>query len=85
MDHTIRIIRILFILLCIAGGVLVSLIVPDWKDYLWHTVITGLLIGLAVVGIDILLKGFSLRGLSALTFGLFVGWAAATLFASSPF
>ena len=38
-----------------------------------------------VVLIDVMLKGFSLRGLSALTFGLFVGWLCAHLIATSPF
>lgn len=84
MDHTIRTIRIFFMLLCVAGGALAALVIPEWQEYFWRTVFIGLCIGACVVSIDILLKGFSLRGLSALTFGLFVGWAAATLFASSP-
>jgi uncharacterized protein YacL len=84
MKYTIRILRILFILICMAGAWLISYVVPEWDEYRWLATIIGFGIGLLVVLVDILLKGFSLRGLSALTFGLFMGWAAATLFASSP-
>lgn len=37
-----------------------------------------------VILIDVFLKGFSLRGLTALTFGLFVGWLFAIFISNSP-
>jgi len=44
----------------------------------------GLCIGLLVVLVDIMLKGFSLRGLSALTFGIAVGSLIAYMVGTSP-
>jgi uncharacterized protein YacL len=44
----------------------------------------GFLIGVPVVLVDLMLKGFSLRGLSALTFGIGVGVLIAHLVGSSP-
>ncbi|NDV62455.1 TRAM domain-containing protein [Puniceicoccales bacterium CK1056] len=85
MAYTIRILRLFFILLCIAAGWLVSYSVPEWDEYRWVAVFIAAAMGALVVLVDVLLKGFSLRGLSALTFGLFVGWACAKLIAASPF
>ena len=85
MTHTIRILRLFFLLLCIAAGWLVSYTVPEWDEYRWLAVFIASAMGALVVLIDVFLKGFSLRGLSALTFGLFIGWACAKLIAASPF
>ncbi|KAF0094697.1 MAG: PilT domain-containing protein [Puniceicoccaceae bacterium 5H] len=85
MRETIRTIRIFFLLLCITAALLVTVAVPEWEGYWMRSVVIGGCIGALVVLIDIMLKGFSLRGLSALTFGLFVGWLMATLISSSPF
>jgi uncharacterized protein YacL len=85
MNHTLRVIRLFFILLCLVGGWLVSYGVPEWDEYRWLAVFVGGAIGVLVVLVDVMLKGFSLRGLSALTFGLFVGWLCAHLIATSPF
>lgn len=85
MQYTLRVIRLLFFLLCLTGAWLISYTVPEWDEYRWVAVFIGAGIGALVVLVDILLKGFSLRGLSALTFGLFVGWACAQLIATSPF
>lgn len=85
MNPTIRIIRLFFFLLCITGGWLISFTVPEWDEYRWVGVFVAAGIGALVILIDIFLKGFSLRGLSALTFGLFVGWVCAQLIATSPF
>jgi uncharacterized protein YacL len=84
MRHTLRVIRLFFLLLCLLGGWLISYAVPDWDDWRWLAVFIGGAIGSLVILVDVLLKGFSLRGLSALTFGLFVGWACAHLLATSP-
>ena len=50
--------------------------------YRLRATLIGLLIGVLVVLVDIMLKGFSLRGLSAITFGLAVG-ALVAFFLSS--
>jgi len=47
-------------------------------------VLVGGLIGTLIVLVDVMLKGFSLRGLSALTFGLGIGFILAWLIGSSP-
>ena len=49
-----------------------------------RAMLMGTLISVLVILIDIFLKGFSLRGLTALTFGLFVGWLIALLISVSP-
>lgn len=49
-----------------------------------RSVFIGSSIGVLVILIDIFLKGFSLRGLTALTFGLFVGWLFAIFISNSP-
>ena len=85
MKATLRVIRLFFLLLCLLGSWLVGFTVPEWDEYRWLAVFIGGAMGALVILVDILLKGFSLRGLSALTFGLFVGWACAQLIATSPF
>jgi len=85
MNPTLRVLRLFFFLLCLVGGWLISFTVPEWDAYRWLAVFIGAGIGALVVLIDVMLKGFSLRGLSALTFGLFVGWLCAHLIATSPF
>jgi uncharacterized protein YacL len=84
MSPTIRIIRLFFLLLCLLGGWLVSYTVPEWDQYRWLAVFIGGGIGTLVILVDIMLKGFSLRGMSALTFGLFIGWLCAYLIGASP-
>ncbi len=84
MNYSIRVIRLFFLLLCVAGSLLTALVVPEWDDNRFWIVLAGLLIGILVILVDVLLKGFSLRGLSALTFGLFVGWAVAHMLSTSP-
>lgn len=44
----------------------------------------GISIAVLVILVDLLLEGFSLRGLSAITFGLAVGALIAYLLSSSP-
>ncbi len=84
MAYTLRIIRIFFLALCVFGGFLVAYAVPEWDDHRWVGVVAGFLGGVLVILVDILLKGFSLRGMSALSFGLFAGWLVSTLIANSP-
>ncbi len=84
MAKTLLIIRIFFLLLSMGGGYLITYVVPEWDQYRWTGVLVGFLAGILVILIDILMKGFSLRGLSALSFGLFVGWLVSTLVSNSP-
>lgn len=84
MNKTLLPIRLVFVLLCAAAGWLLCYTIPDWDDRRMVAVSIGLLIGILVVLVDILLKGFSLRGLSAITFGLIVGSAVSYLISTSP-
>ncbi|HVS52829.1 MAG TPA: PIN domain-containing protein [Opitutaceae bacterium] len=84
MNKTLFSIRLIFIALCGAAGWLVSFTILAGDKYRGLAVIVALAIGLLVVLVDVLLKGFSLRGLSALTFGLGVGLLIAHFFSSSP-
>lgn len=84
MDKTLLPIRLVFVALCAAGGWLVCYAITDWDDYRGFALLIGLGIGLLVVLVDILLKGFSLRGLSAVTVGIAVGSLIAYLVGTSP-
>jgi uncharacterized protein YacL len=84
MNKTLFPIRLLFIALCAAAGWLVCYAVRDWDSHRLLAVSMGLGIGCLVVLVDIMLKGFSLRGLSAITFGLAVGTIIAYMIHASP-
>jgi uncharacterized protein YacL len=84
MNKTLLPLRIIFIALCAAAGWLVCYAISDWDHYRLRAVSVGFLIGVLVVLVDVMLKGFSLRGLSALTFGIGVGALIAHLVGSSP-
>jgi uncharacterized protein YacL len=84
MNKTLLSIRLVFVLLCTAAGWLVSLTIMAGDAYRVGAIVVGLCIGLLVVLVDVLLKGFSLRGLSAVTFGLGVGLLVAYLVGVSP-
>jgi uncharacterized protein YacL len=70
---TLVVLRIAFLMLCVLGSWSISQLQEQWAQHPVIAVILGLAGGSAFIGIDKLLKGFSLRGLSAATFGLFVG------------
>ncbi|HEY0967087.1 MAG TPA: PIN domain-containing protein [Opitutaceae bacterium] len=84
MNKTLLPIRLVFVLLCAAAGWLLCYSIPDWDDRRLLAISMGSLIGILVVLVDILLKGFSLRGLSAITFGLVVGSGVSYLISTSP-
>lgn len=77
---TVNLLRVLFVTFCAAIGVTVSAAVVG---NLWPGLILGLLLGLVVVLIDRLLKGFSLRAFSSATFGLLLGLFFANLLMAS--
>jgi uncharacterized protein YacL len=84
MNKTISALRIFFFVLCLVGAWLITYSVPEWDAFRLRALFIGGAIGALVILVDVMLKGFSLRGLSALTFGLFVGWACAHILATSP-
>jgi uncharacterized protein YacL len=84
MDKTLFSIRLFFVTLCSAAGWLVSLTILAGDKYRVTAIVVGFFIGVLVVLVDMMLKGFSLRGLSALTFGLGVGLLIAYMVGASP-
>lgn len=84
MDRTLLPIRLVFIAVCAAAGYLVCFTVTDWDAYRLRATFIGFALGLLLVLVDMLLKGFSLRGLSAITFGLGVGILISHLISISP-
>jgi uncharacterized protein YacL len=70
--------------LCAAAGWLLCYTIGDWDGYRVRASFIGLSLGVLVVLVDLMLKGFSLRGLSALTFGLGTGLLVAYMISVSP-
>jgi uncharacterized protein YacL len=71
---TLLVLRVCFLMLCVLGSWSISQLHDEWSRHPILAVIIGLAGGGAFIGVDKALKGFSLRGLSAATFGLFVGF-----------
>jgi uncharacterized protein YacL len=84
MNKTLLPIRLVFIALCAAAGWLVCYSIGDWDAYRVRALFIGFSIGVLVVLVDVMLKGFSLRGLSAITFGLGMGTLVAYMISASP-
>lgn len=84
MNKTLWPIRVVFVALCGAAGGLVCYAIPEWDRLRWLAVAVGLLLGILIVLVDVLLRGFSLRGLSAVTFGLGIGSLIGYLLSVSP-
>jgi uncharacterized protein YacL len=84
MNKTLLVIRIFFIALCAIASWLVCYTVEEWDQRRGLAVAIGLMIGILVVLVDLMLKGFSLRGLTAVTFGLGLGAVIAWLISISP-
>jgi uncharacterized protein YacL len=84
LNRTLIIIRVVFVAVITLAGWLVAYAIPEWDAHRAIAVAVAFLVGVLAVLVDILLKGFSLRGLSAVTFGLGVGALIALLIGSSP-
>ncbi len=66
-------IRVVFLILCALGSWSISQLNPDWAQHPIIALALGLSGGGAMIGIDLATRSFSLRGLSAITFGLMIG------------
>ncbi len=77
---TVNLLRVLFVTFCLAMGASVSV---ELEGSAISGLIFGALLGLVVVLIDRLLKGFSLRVFSSATFGLLLGLLFANLLLAS--
>jgi uncharacterized protein YacL len=84
VNATLLPIRLVFVAICASAGWLVCYASPDWDMFRSRGVLIGLLLGVLVVLTDLLLKGFSLRGLSAVTLGMGLGSLIAHLISASP-
>jgi len=73
------VIRIFFLVLCTLAGYAVSQSRPEIIHTGLYGVLFGFGLGGALIGIDHVLKGFSLRAFSAATFGLLLGTLVAEL------
>jgi uncharacterized protein YacL len=73
------VIRIFFLVLCVLGGYAVSQYRPELIEGGTYGAVIGFGLGGLLIGIDHMLKGFSLRAFSAATFGLFLGTIVAWL------
>ena len=82
MKKTIYTLRAFFLTLSFLASVLLVYVVEDWTLLQVAPVAMG--IALLVILTDVMLEGFSLRGLTALTFGLLIGGLIAYLLAESP-
>jgi len=83
-QRTIVSIRLFFFLTCLVGSWLVCFSIPEWDSYQGLALFMGASLGGLVILVDIFLKGFSLRGLTALSFGLGMGLLVAFLIDMSP-
>ena len=86
---TLTAIRAFFVILCAVGGwAMADLFVinaqPPVPYQYWYGAGIGLIIGAAMIWVDNALKGVSLRGFSAATFGLALGGLVSWLLGTSP-
>jgi uncharacterized protein YacL len=77
---TVNLLRALFVTFCAMIGASVSV---EFVGNAWPGLVLGIVLGLAIVLVDRLLKGFSLRAFSSATFGLLVGLLFAKLLIAS--
>lgn len=84
MNKTLLVIRIVFVALCVTASWLLCYTIKEWDDHRGLAMVIGLMIGILVVLVDLMLKGFSLRGLTGLTFGLALGGLISWLIGASP-
>lgn len=76
-------VRLFFLSLCITGGYAVSQVHPELIGTSVQGIIVGFGLGGLLIAIDEMLKGFSLRAFSSMTFGLMLGSLMAWLIDAS--
>jgi len=84
MRQSIFVTRLVMLAFCLGGGYMAHTLFPDLAPQAWLAMLVAFLIGLLLILVDMLLKGFSLRALSGLTFGLLMGILASHLIIVSP-
>ncbi len=84
MNWNLLIIRVVFFVLATLSGYLICLFTPEWHISTAHGVYIAGSIACLVIVVDIFLRGFSLRGFTSLTLGIFIGWLAAKIISISP-
>lgn len=84
MKKTLSTIRILFLALCFLGSCLIWYTTPALRDNAVIIFSFGIGLGILTILTDISLRGFSLRNLMTIAFGLVVGLLVAYLIGSSP-
>ena len=82
MRKTFLIFRLFFLTMSLLGSVLIWYVVGTWS--LPVVLLIGIGIASLVILTDVMLEGFSLRGLSAITFGLAIGSLIAYMISNSP-
>ena len=82
MRRTLFIIRSLFWILSVLAGGLIAYSNPDWNPVV--VVSVAMCLATLVILVDLLLKGFSVRGMTAASVGLLVGSIIAYLIGVSP-
>lgn len=82
MKNNIITIRLFFLLISLLGCMLIWYQLGAWD--LWRVLCVGMGMAVLVILTDMLLEGFSLRSLSAVTFGLAIGGLIAYLLTNSP-
>ena len=71
---TLLMLRLFFLILCVMGSWSISQLHDQWAEHPLLAILIGLAGGGLFIGVDRALKGFSLRGLSAASFGILVGF-----------
>jgi uncharacterized protein YacL len=80
---TLLMLRLFFLILCVLGSWSISQLHDQWAEHPILAILIGLAGGGAFIGIDRALKGFSLRGLSAASFGILVGFTVSYFIGNS--
>lgn len=70
---TLWVLRLVFLGLCGLGSWSIAQLSPKWEHHWFVAILAGLAAGGVMIGIDKATKSFSVRGLTAATFGLAVG------------
>ncbi|MBB5351052.1 uncharacterized protein YacL [Haloferula luteola] len=79
---SVNIVRLLYVLICVVAGCMLAFGTKGYESWglpMWGGIIGGLLVAGIFILVEVLIKGFTVRGLSTATFGLLVGLFCAFL------